>query len=872
MATLLLRRSPSLKGMRDQFLVHCIPARIKEEYHGGTNFGRTTGGPFIATSYDYDAPIDEYGFLRQPKWGHLKDVHKAIKLCEQAMVATDPTISSLGSNLEASVYKTGSGLCVAFLANIGTQSEATVNFNGNSYQLPPWSVSILHDCKNVVHNTAKEIELNERDTVMWFIVRSGKGNSNNAKVSIDVPITLIPRKNKIDLLSLTVGLQNYGAFFDEEGAGITGPVKLTGLKGEELGLSNGGSSAWVSGATLPKEQPLIWYKTTFDTPSGTIPVALDFTGMGKGEAFVNGQSIGRYWPTYIAPSSGCTDSCNYKGSYSSNNASRIVGNPLSNCIENKSSHPMVAALIDYAQTLSIEVKPEEWKNLKIFNEANWLNSGNEISVGETKRKRENVLQLDEQTNQKNKRPREFSMLSENIAQGMCLVDSDIEINVGERRQKRESELQLDEESNEANKRPRGLYRQRKEQNTSQLSALSGNIAQGIVQKDSRNGSSQTFEREHPKSISGTQQSSCRPPLPSTSGKPRVDVFAALVAVVNTKFPQVGHLLWKRIILQLKRAYKRNDKPQLLATVKFIGHLVNQQVVHELLALELLTLLLDKPTDDSVERFRGILHEGEIGERVQFLIEGLFAIRKANFQGYPVVRKELDLVEQDDQLTHEISLQEEELDSENALDVFKPDAEAVENEERYEQLKKTFLGDKSEDVADSVAGSGDEDDEESDIEEDEEQMKIKDETVTNLSRENVSAVLWPSGAAVMHEQDPPGKFQEMLYALPWHILAYIRLTEEDTTSSSRIFIKILFQELSEHLEICQLNEHLSDPTIQDYFESIFPKDSLRNSRFSINFFTAVGLGGITESLREYVKSNAPCLIVQLFVDTVANLIC
>ncbi|KAL7215255.1 hypothetical protein ACSBR1_027424 [Camellia fascicularis] len=26
-------------------------------YHGGTNFGRTTGGPFIATSYDYDALI-----------------------------------------------------------------------------------------------------------------------------------------------------------------------------------------------------------------------------------------------------------------------------------------------------------------------------------------------------------------------------------------------------------------------------------------------------------------------------------------------------------------------------------------------------------------------------------------------------------------------------------------------------------------------------------------------------------------------------------------------------------------------------------------------------------------------------------------------
>lgn len=32
-----------------------------DQYHGGTNFGRTAGGPFIATSYDYDAPLDEYG-------------------------------------------------------------------------------------------------------------------------------------------------------------------------------------------------------------------------------------------------------------------------------------------------------------------------------------------------------------------------------------------------------------------------------------------------------------------------------------------------------------------------------------------------------------------------------------------------------------------------------------------------------------------------------------------------------------------------------------------------------------------------------------------------------------------------------------------
>jgi len=240
------------------------------------------------------------------------------------------------------------------------------------------------------------------------------------------------------------------------------------------------------------------------------------------------------------------------------------------------------------------------------------------------------------------------------------------------------------------------------------------------------------------------------------------VFAGLVAVVNTKFPELGELLLKRIILQLKRAFKRNDKPVLLAAAKFIAHLVNQQVAHEILALELLTLLLEKPTDDSVEvavgfikecgsllqdvspqglhgifeRFRGILHEGEIDKRVQFMIEGLFAIRKAQFQGFPAVLPELDLVDQEDQITHELSL-DDEFDQESSLDIFKVDPDFVENEKKYDAVKKEILGDNpAGEVEDGDKDSGDEDDsDDSEDEEDEEErearMIIQDETETNL---------------------------------------------------------------------------------------------------------------------------------------------
>ena len=74
------------------------------------------------------------------------------------------------------------------------------------------------------------------------------------------------------------------------------------------------------------------------------------------------------------------------------------------------------------------------------------------------------------------------------------------------------------------------------------------------------------------------------------------------------------------------------------------------------------------------------------------------------------------------------------------DIFKPDPNFLENEKRYEELKKIILGDESEDEEGSNAASDDDDDddedEDDDEEEDEEQMKIRDETdgvLVNLRR-------------------------------------------------------------------------------------------------------------------------------------------
>ncbi|KAF9603998.1 hypothetical protein IFM89_039352, partial [Coptis chinensis] len=40
---------------------------------------------------------------------------------------------------------------------------------------------------------------------------------------------------------------------------------------------------------------------TFDAPQGDDPVVLNLASMGKGEAWINGQSIGRYWSSFYSP-------------------------------------------------------------------------------------------------------------------------------------------------------------------------------------------------------------------------------------------------------------------------------------------------------------------------------------------------------------------------------------------------------------------------------------------------------------------------------------------------------------------------------------------------------------------------------------------
>ena len=101
------------------------------------------------------------------------------------------------------------------------------------------------------------------------------------------------------------------------------------------------------------------------------------------------------------------------------------------------------------------------------------------------------------------------------------------------------------------------------------------------------------------------------------------------------------------------------------------------------------------------------------------------------QEYPRLAPELDLIEDGDQITHNVNL-DDTIDKQEHLDVFRVDENYLENEETWNKIKKTMLGEEDSDEYDEDDEYGDDeyDEEEYSEEEDDEKkddLLIEDQT-------------------------------------------------------------------------------------------------------------------------------------------------
>ncbi|KAI8025515.1 Beta-galactosidase 13 [Camellia lanceoleosa] len=371
-------------------------------YYGGTNFGRTSSS-FVTTRYYDEAPLDEFGLPREPKFGHLRDLHRALRLSKKPLLWGVTNVQKISVDLEIRTYeKPGTDICAAFLNNNHSKIPGTIKFRGKDYYLPPKSISILPDCKTVVFNTqtivsqhnarnfhpsknaqnlkwemsqesipnihqlplkskfplelysltkdtsdyawySTSIRFDRRDlpmrsdinpvlqianlghSMVAFVngeyIGFGHGSNIEKNFVFTKSVVLKPGFNHISLLGATVGFPNSGANMEKRFAGVravtiqglnAGTLDVTnnywghevGIKGEKLqvyteeGLSK---VKWSQAKESGIGPPVTWYKTYFDAPEGNNPVALRLSSMGKGMAWVNGKSIGRYWTNYLSP-------------------------------------------------------------------------------------------------------------------------------------------------------------------------------------------------------------------------------------------------------------------------------------------------------------------------------------------------------------------------------------------------------------------------------------------------------------------------------------------------------------------------------------------------------------------------------------------
>ncbi|VFQ78401.1 unnamed protein product [Cuscuta campestris] len=168
-------------------------------YYGGTNFGRTSSS-FVSTRYYDEGPLDEYGLFREPKWSHLRDVHRALRLGKKALLWGTPSVQKVSTDLEITVYEnTNLKVCVAFLTNNHTIKPNTISFRRKDYYLPPKSVSILPDCKTVVFNTESVVsQHNARNfhpskiasNLKWEMYKENIPTVDNLSIKSKTPLEL----------------------------------------------------------------------------------------------------------------------------------------------------------------------------------------------------------------------------------------------------------------------------------------------------------------------------------------------------------------------------------------------------------------------------------------------------------------------------------------------------------------------------------------------------------------------------------------------------------------------------------------------------------------------------------------------------------
>ncbi|WP_447640559.1 MULTISPECIES: glycoside hydrolase family 35 protein [Chitinophagaceae] len=266
--------------------------------HGGTNFGFTTGANYDKehdiqpdmTSYDYDAPISEAGWVT-PKYDSIRNLlqeKSAVKF--PAVPASNPVIKVPDVALTKAVNLFDLTANMTPVENDTLMSFEDLN-QGNGY--------VLYSRKFTQPISGKLSVPGLRDFAVVYVNGKKVGVLNRYYKKYDLDID-IPFNATLQILVENMGRINYGANIIHNTKGIIQPIAIDGneITGNwemtQLPMDKVPDIAKL-GNTKDPGVPVV-YQGTFSLDK-TGDTFLDMRGWGKGIVFVNGINLGRYWST-----------------------------------------------------------------------------------------------------------------------------------------------------------------------------------------------------------------------------------------------------------------------------------------------------------------------------------------------------------------------------------------------------------------------------------------------------------------------------------------------------------------------------------------------------------------------------------------------
>jgi len=282
----------SLKDMMDRKISFSLYMA-----HGGTSFGQWGGAnspaySCMATSYDYNAPINEAG---QPteKFYAVRDLLK--NYLQPGESIPEPP----ANNPEITIPAITLNQVAPLFSNL-PKPKTSVDIQPMEMFDQGWG-RILYRATLPLSASAAKLKITEvHDWAVVYVDGKFVGRLDRRKGDHTISLPALTKPAQLDILVEATGRVNYGgAIIDRKG--ITEKVELISGK-ETVSLKN-----WLvynfpvdyafqakNRFTATKADGPAWYRGAF-TLTKTGDAYLDMTTWGKGMVWVNGHNLGRFW-------------------------------------------------------------------------------------------------------------------------------------------------------------------------------------------------------------------------------------------------------------------------------------------------------------------------------------------------------------------------------------------------------------------------------------------------------------------------------------------------------------------------------------------------------------------------------------------------